>query len=88
VSQRSIEIVIGRLLTDEEFRESFIRDPERVLHDLSDTGIHLTRSEIAALVSMDAQLWNSGAERIDDRLQKASLKPTSQSRAPNGGDDL
>jgi len=75
MSQRSIEIVIGRLLTDEEFRESFIADPERALTQFSEAGTNLTRSEMNALVSMDARLWVAGAERIDHRLQKASLKP-------------
>jgi hypothetical protein len=74
MSQRSIEIVIGRLLTDEEFREAFIADPERALLDFSEAGTHLTRAEINAVVSMDVRLWISSAERIDHRLQKASLK--------------
>jgi len=75
MSQRSVESVIGRLLTDEEFRELFVRHPEGVLRELSDAGTNLTRTEIAALVSMDANLWACGADRIDYRLQKASLKP-------------
>jgi len=78
MSQRSIEIVIGRLLTDEEFRESFLKDPARSLSDLCEAGTQLTRSEINALVSIDARLWISGAERIDRRLQKASLKTKPQ----------
>lgn len=89
MSQRSIEIVIGRLLTDEEFRETFLNDPERSLSDLCRAGTQLTRSEIDALISMDARLWISGAERVDQRLQKASLKAkgaTSQTTARPDGD--
>ena len=78
MSQRSIEIVIGRLLTDEEFRESFITDPERALTDLLEAGTQLTRSEMNALMSMEPNLWISSAKRIDHRLQKASLKAKSQ----------
>lgn len=74
MSQRSIEIVIGRLLTDEEFRDTFVKDPQRVLLDLHDRGTHLTPLEIAALASMDASLWVSGADQIDPRLQKVSLR--------------
>ena len=74
MTQRSIEIVIGRLLTDEEFREDFVKDPQKALRDLIDRGTHLTQSEMAALLSIDAELWLSGADRIDPRLQKASLR--------------
>jgi hypothetical protein len=48
------------------------------LSDLCEAGTQLTRSEINALVSIDARLWISGAERIDQRLQKASLKTKPQ----------
>lgn len=73
MSQRNIEGVIGRLLTDEGFRHAFLNDPERSLRDLLDGGTHLTRSEIAALLAIDSALWRTAAERIDPRLQKASL---------------
>jgi hypothetical protein len=73
VTQRNIEIVIGRLLTDEAFRESFQDDPERALRALVERGTHLTEAEIAALVSIDSELWPLVADRIDPRLQKARL---------------
>ena len=81
MTQRSIEIVIGRLLTDEDFRQTFLRHPQRALGDLLDRGTHLTHAEIAALVDIDASLWVRVADRIDPRLQKASLK------APSRNDD-
>jgi hypothetical protein len=74
VTQRSIEIVIGRLLTDEEFRETFLSNPHRALGDLLERGTQLSHAEIAALVGIDATLWMRVAEQIDPRLQKASLK--------------
>jgi hypothetical protein len=37
--QRSIEIVIGRLTTDEEFRARFLTDPERTLAASSSRGL-------------------------------------------------
>jgi hypothetical protein len=74
VTQRSIEIVIGRLLTDEEFRETFLSNPHRALGDLLERGTQLTHAEIAALIGIDASLWMRVAEQIDPRLQKASLK--------------
>lgn len=74
MTQRSIEMVIGRLSTDEEFRQRFIDDPHAVLAELLDNGTHLTHVEIAALIATDATLWERVADDIDPRLQKASLK--------------
>jgi hypothetical protein len=74
VTQRCIEMVIGRLVTDEEFRETFLSDPHRALGELLERGTHLTHAEIAALIATDSALWGRVAEQIDQRLQKASLK--------------
>jgi hypothetical protein len=74
VTQRNVEQLIGRLLTDEEFRETFMADPEQSLRDLLERGTHLTDLEIEALVDIDPKLWRQAARRIDARLQKARLK--------------
>ena len=74
MAQRIIEILIGRLITDEEFRADFLRDPEQTLLALADRGLELSRTEIAALMSTDPSLWGRTADAIDPRLQKASLK--------------
>jgi hypothetical protein len=74
MTQRFIEIVIGRLVTDEEFRETFQSDPHQALANLLDRGMHLTHAEIAALVAMDAAFWERVADEVDPRLQKANLK--------------
>jgi hypothetical protein len=73
VAQRIVELVIGRLVTDEQFRHEFLGDPVRALIGLSDRGLELTRTEMAALVATDPELWIRAAELIDPRLQKASL---------------
>jgi hypothetical protein len=71
---RSIEILIGRLVTDEEFRAAFRRDPRGALADASTWGLELSRAEVAALFDTDRTLWDRVAEELDDRLQKASLR--------------
>jgi hypothetical protein len=78
--QRTIEMLIGRLITDEQFRAEFLDDPERTLRALADHGLELSRTEIAALVGTDPTLWARTADAIDPRLQKASLK--SETRIP------
>jgi hypothetical protein len=74
MAQQCLESVIGRLVTDDEFREVFFRDRRTALNDLLERGMHLTAVELRALTSIDPTHWNQVAEGIDPRLQKASLK--------------
>lgn len=75
MAQRTIEMLIGRLITDEAFRHQFLTAPEATLLDLVDRGLDLSRTEIAALVSTDPAVWARAAEALDPRLQKVSLTP-------------
>ena len=70
---RSIEILIGRLVTDEEFRLAFQRDPKAALATASAWGLELTKGETGALLATDRLLWARVAQELDSRLQKASL---------------
>ena len=72
--QRSVELLIGRLITDEEFRLAFQRDPRGTLNTAAKWGLELTDCELQALMAADRTLWDRFAEEIDARLQKASLK--------------
>jgi hypothetical protein len=74
VAQRSIELFIGRLITDEEFREAFIRDPTTAIRIFVETGSELTTVEVAALLATRTEVWEGVADQIDGRLQKASLQ--------------
>jgi putative modified peptide len=74
VAQRIVELLIGRLITDEEFRSEFLTDPEKTLAELGEHGLDLSRTEVAALVNTDPTLWARTADAIDPRLQKASFK--------------
>jgi len=80
LAQRIVEMLIGRLITDEQFRSEFLVDPEKTLLALCDLGFDLSRAEIAALVNTDPSLWAQAADTIDPRLQKASLK--NETRVP------
>jgi hypothetical protein len=75
MAQRIVEMLIGQLITDEQFREAFIRDPGSVLRSLVDRGFELSRTEVAALLNTDPQIWARTAEAIDPRLQKINLNP-------------
>ena len=78
--QRIVEMLIGRLIADEQFRREFLNDPEGTLAALCDRGFELSRTEIAALVGTERSLWLQAAELLDPRLQKISLErePISQ----------
>ena len=74
MTQRSVEILIGRLVTDEEFRQVFRRDPQRAIDQLLERGLDLTPAEIGALMNTGRELWDRVADELDPRLQKANLK--------------
>jgi hypothetical protein len=74
MSQRTIERLIGRLLTDEELRHEFSRAPRRTLAVLTEQGWELSRFEVDALLAIDVDLWSEVAARIDPRLKRCSLK--------------
>ena len=74
MSHRTIERVIGRLLTDEELRQDFMGSPRRTLAELGEQGWELSRLEVDALLATEVGLWSEVAARIDPRLQRCSLK--------------
>lgn len=76
MSQRVIELIVGRLITDEAFRERFLLAPEATLRELAGLGLDLSRIEIAALVNTDPTIWVRVAEALDPRLQKICLTST------------
>jgi len=75
--QRHIERLIGRLVTDEDFRDAFQRNPQKTLTDAAAWGVDLSAIEIEALLATDQKLWDRIATELDSRLQKASLKTSS-----------
>jgi hypothetical protein len=74
MGQRSIEILVGRLVTDEELRHQFIADPRETIRLAQQSGLVLTATEIDALLASPVALWERLAALLDPRLQKASLK--------------
>ena len=74
MTQQSVEILIGKLLTDEELREAFEQNAHGVLVWLLRQGLQLSRLEMEALKSINASDLSGLADMIDRRLQKASLR--------------
>ena len=74
MSQRTVQLLIGQIVTDEELRRRFVEQPVETLTALCDQGVDLTNNEIDALVRTDKRLWEATAKRIHPRLQRCSLK--------------
>jgi len=59
MSQKTVQLVAGRLITDEEFRARFLDDARGVLAALVDRGLELTIREIEAVVRTDRTVWTT-----------------------------
>ena len=75
MAHKTVQFIIGQLLTDEELRERFLAAPFETLSSFRESGLELTDAEIAALTSTDQRLWRAGADWIDARLQRCCLSP-------------
>jgi hypothetical protein len=80
MSQRTVERLIGRLVTDEELRLQFTRAPKEALAALAEQGWELTGVEVDALLHTDVRLWSDAGARLDPRLQCSSLKTGEERR--------
>ena len=68
-----MQLSIGQILTDEEFRSDFLERPIETLRSLRERGLELTNLEIDALAQTERRFWLIGAEWIDARLQRCRL---------------
>jgi Ribosomally synthesized peptide prototyped by Frankia Franean1_4349. len=73
MSHRSVELVIGRLATDEGFRRRFVADATGALSELRQQGHELTVVEVEALLALDLTAIDRLADAIDQRLQKVDF---------------
>ncbi len=74
MSQKTVQFVMGWLLTDEDLRLRFRERPRETLTELREQGYELTADEIDALARSDPELWPLMAQRIHPRLRRCSLR--------------
>jgi hypothetical protein len=74
MSQKSVEIVIGRLATDETLRARFLADPAETLRSLREDGLDLSPTEVDALLRTPIAFWSGMARWVHPRLQKVALR--------------
>jgi hypothetical protein len=65
MSQRAVERAVGKLVTDEGFRNRFFRDPRKVSFN---EGFELSHEELEALARIPSAALAALSERIDDRI--------------------
>ncbi|HJZ70155.1 MAG TPA: Os1348 family NHLP clan protein [Vicinamibacterales bacterium] len=73
MAQKTVQSIIGQLLTDEELRTSFLERPAETLEALREKGVDLTRAEADAIARTDLRLWRWGVQWLDSRLQRCRL---------------
>jgi hypothetical protein len=76
MAQRTVQFIIGQLLTDEELRTQFLEKPTDTLEGLREKGFDLSRAEVDAIAHTDARLWRWGVRWLDSRLQRCRLSQT------------
>lgn len=65
MSQRAVEHALGKLVTDEGFREAFFADPRETARR---TGLDLTAKELDALDRIPRQALDVLGACVDDRI--------------------
>ena len=73
MSQRNVEWIVGRLVTDEGLRARFAAAPVALLDELVASGIELTPCERHALAALDPRAAERCARELDPRLVKVDL---------------
>ncbi len=74
MSQRNVEQVVGKLVTDEAFRRRFVEDPASTLREIVAGGLDLNPCEQQAIAAIDSRLLAWFASAIDPRIQKSDLR--------------
>jgi hypothetical protein len=75
MAQKTVQFIIGQILTDEELRANFLERPVETLAWLRGMGFELTDHEMDAITQTDRRLWQKGAKWVDSRLQRWRLRP-------------
>jgi hypothetical protein len=79
MSQRAVEQILGKLLTDEEFRRRFFEDPHCACFS---SGFELSPVELEAVMRTPRTPLAALSRRLDDRILRLCLptNPGSEER--------
>jgi hypothetical protein len=66
--EQSFEILIDELMSDDELRDAFLRNPDRTLEFASDWGMPLSDSEVQSLRAPSFGLWDRVVDELEARF--------------------
>ena len=72
MTQQAVERVLGKLLTDEAFRDRFFATPEAACWE---AGLALSAVELEALARLSLEELARFADEIDERISRPCLDP-------------
>ncbi len=72
MSQRTVERTLGKLVTDEAFREAFFRNPASASMQ---AGLDLSPDEMHALLLTPRSALDALGARLDDRICRLHVSP-------------
>lgn len=78
MTQQAVERALGKLLTDENFREQFFASPDLACWE---AGFALSPVELEALSRLSSEALARFSEALDKRISRPALDP---SRRENG----
>jgi hypothetical protein len=87
VTQRNVETLLGRLVTNPTVRRRFAADPGKVLREFQGEGFDLTAIELDALAATDVNALGSFAESLDRRIRLVDPGRLRDNRSAIEGDD-
>jgi metal-dependent HD superfamily phosphatase/phosphodiesterase len=73
MSQKTVERILGKLVTDEGARQRFRVAPDEVLAAIASEVDALTPVEMEALRALDAGLLDRFADALDPRIQRVRI---------------
>jgi hypothetical protein len=68
MTKSSVEQIIGRMITDEAFRKSFFKNPQKALE-----GYDLNPEELAALLKTKIEDVEGFSRKLDERITKGKI---------------
>ena len=72
MSQRDVEKLLGKILTDDDFRESFFPVGRQSFEFAAQYGLELTAVERSALSSLRSRAFECLARSLDPRISRSS----------------
>lgn len=69
--ERTVEILIGRLIMDAAFRRFVLGNPRSALQLANEWGIHLSEAERLGVASTDPAVWERAAREFGRRARAA-----------------